>query len=30
MEIVFTITLIAAGLFCFWLFFKSIDFFEEI
>ncbi len=30
METVITIALLGAGFFCFWLFFKSIDFFENI
>ena len=30
METVLTIVLLAAGLGCFWLFYKSIDFFENI
>jgi hypothetical protein len=30
MEIVMTIVLLAAGLVCFWLFYKSIDFFDKI
>jgi hypothetical protein len=30
METVTTIALLAAGLVCFWLFYKSIDFFEKI
>lgn len=30
MQTLSTITLIAAGITCFWLFFKSIDFFEDI
>ena len=30
METVMTIVLLAAGLVCFWLFYKSIDFFDKI
>jgi len=30
METVLTLVLLAAGLGCFWLFYKSIDYFENI
>ena len=30
MEIVMTIVLLTAGLVCFWLFYKAIDFFDKI